>query len=185
MKRYVVVALVVIPLLLSCVSNEGSLDEFYFLHGATLERGPLGFTLTSPDVNALALREVGPYTEQVACEVTLQAQEGADRKNGFLVLADRGDPGGTVLAGVHIGGGEYAIWGSGVSEPVSVAADFDRNAVFEVQVLLDLVGRFVRMRVGGREFTAGLAESVTAIDVVGYNAESTTTHFSAIHVNGR
>lgn len=185
MKKVYIAAFLVMPALLSCVSTQSTLEDFFFLHGATLEEGPMGFVMNSPGGNAMALRNVGPFEEELVCEFRLQAVEGFEKMNGFLVLVDRGDPGGSIVAGVYIGAGEYSIFGTGVAESIVVPIDFDRAGVFTFTVLVNLREGWVEMKTNEREIGTALAAGMKQVDVVGYHADSTRTHFSDIHVTGR
>ena len=185
MKKVVAATLLAVSVLVSCVTTGHNIEDFFFLHGAILEEGPMGFILTSSNANALALRPVGPYSEKLVCEFSLQAFEEDGTRNGFLVLVDRGDPGGTIVAGVYIGAGEYAIEGTGVREPIVVPIDFDASGVFNFSVLVNFEKGFVEMKTNEREIGTGLAPRMKQVDVVGYHANSTTTHFSEIVTRGR
>ena len=186
MKRIIVLSLLTVSFLLACASTGSQLSDYFFLHGGVLEEGPMGFVMTSPGGNALALREVQvPYVEELVCEFSLQTFEPAEVMNGFLVLVDRSDPGGTIVAGVYIGAGRYAIEGSGVSEPISVPVDFDPAEVFNVTVLVSLTEGYVELQINDRVIGTGLVAHMTQVDVVGYHANSTRTHFSEIEITGR
>ena len=186
MKKIIVLSLVMVSFLLSCVSTGSQLSDYFFLHGGALEEGPMGFIMTSSGGNALALRAVEvPYVEELVCEFSLQAFEQTEVMNGLLVLADQRDPGGTIVAGVYIGARRYAIGGSGVSEPISVPVDFDPAEVFNVTVRVSLTESFVEMEIDEQVIRASLVADMTQIDVVGYHADSTRTHFSEIEITGR
>ena len=171
--------------LFSCATTGSQLSDFFFLHGGNLEEGPMGYVFTSPGGNAMALRPVGPYSEEMVCEFTLQAYEQRDTMNGFLLLVDRGDPGGTIVAGVRIGAKEYVIEGTGVRERIAVPVDFDQMGIFHLTVMVNLKERFVEMKTKEREIGTGLSPGIKQIDVVGYHADSTKTHFSDVKITGK
>ena len=185
MKKIIVVSLFAVFALFSCVSTGSILSDYFFMHGAILEEGPMGFILTSSNANAMALRRVDPYTEEMICEFSLQIVEDNDTLNGFLLLIDN-DGGGTIVAGVYIGAGEYAIEGTGVNEPIRVPiGDFDQTQVFNISVLVNIKKGFIEMKINEREISTSLAPNMKQIDLVGYHANSTKTHFSEIKIEGK
>ena len=186
MKNVAVGALVLA--LMSCASTQSRLSDYFFLHGAVLEEGPMErpmrYTLTAPTGNSLALRRGDPYTKIMRCEFSLQRAVHDGPMNGFLVFADSEVPEAVVTAGVYIGGGEYAIEGPGVREPIIVAADFDRSGVFKISILVDFERGFIEMKTPEREISTGLAPQVTQFDTIGYAAKETRTRFSEVRIVG-
>lgn len=183
MKRIGVVSVLAAAVLSSCVSVGSDLGDYFLLHGATLEKGPMGFVLTAPDENSLALRRVDAYSEEMRCEFSLQGVEDSDVQNGFLLLAD--DQGSTIVVGVYIGAKEYVIESTAVCEPIRVPADFDPTQVFNFSVLVDFRRGFVEVKTNEREIRASLVPHMKHVDRVGYHAKSTRTHFSEITIVGK
>jgi hypothetical protein len=183
MKKIIVMSLFVVFALVSCVSTGSGLSDYFFLHGATMEEGPMGFILTSSGGNAMALRRVGPYTEEMLCEFSLQIVEDNDFQNGFLLLSG-GQEGITIVAGVNIETREYVIKGTGVVEPIRVQIDFDKTQVFNFSILVNFEKGFIEMKTNEREIGTSLAPNMKQVDRVGYHADSTRTHFSEIKIVG-
>ena len=186
MKKIIVVSLFAVFALFSCVSTGSILSDYIFMHGAILEEGPMGFILTSSNENALAFRRVDLYTEEMLCEFSLQIVEDNDMLNGFLVLGGRGGELGTIVAGVNIGTREYVIKGTGVNEPIRVPiVDFDQAQMFNVSVRVNLKKGFIEMKTNEQEIGTALAPNMNQVDIVGYHANSTKTHFSEIEIKGK
>lgn len=185
MKKIIVVSLFAVFALFSCVSTGSILSDYFSMHGAILEEGPMGFILTSSNANAMALRRVDPYTEEMLCEFSLQIVEDSDILNGFLLLIDN-EGEGNIIAGVYIDAREYAIEGTGVNEPIRVPiGDFDQTQVFNFSVLVNFKKGFIEMKINEREIGTGLAPNMKQVDLLGYHANSTKTHFSEIKIVGK
>ena len=184
MKKDAVIILVAVLILFSCVSTGNTLEEFFFLHGAELEEGPMVFVFIAPNDNSLALKRVNTYTEEMVVDFRLQTAVGDGAMNGFLVLGEQENADTTITAGVYIGGGEYVIEGPGVMAPIHVPIDFDRTGVFEFSVLINFEKGFIELRSRDREIGTGLAPHMIQVDLVGYHAKSTRTHFSEIKITG-
>ena len=185
MKKIIALSFVAAVVLASCITMGSNIKDYFFLHGAILEEGPMKYVFTAPDGNALAFRKVDTYKEKMHCEFSLQRFEDNDILNGFVVLADQGNPVNTIIAGVYIGAREYAIEGSGVNEPIRVPVDFDQAQVFTFSILIDFKRGNIEMKTNDREISTSLAPHMKQVDMVGYHAKSTKTHFSDITIKGR
>ena len=109
MKRTTVISVLMATLILSCATTGSVLEDYFVLHGAGLEEGPLGFTMIGVNENSMALRNVDTHGREIIYEFTLQAAGDTEYKNGFLILSDQ-DSGATIVAGVYIGAQEFAIF---------------------------------------------------------------------------
>ena len=171
-----------------CLSIGGgdSLDRYTVSLGAELEKGPLGYTMTATEgSDGVALRPVGPFQEELVCRFTLKTDLPDGVRNGFLVLSDQQDRGRTIVAGIYIGAREFAIEGSGVTEPITVPVDFDQSKEFEVTVIVNFKQKFVEMRTSEREIGTGLASHMQQISDMGYKVNDTRTHFSRVKISGK
>ena len=185
MKRSIVILAIGALVLGSCASTKSAVGDYFALHGAILEDGPKGFVLTAPTVNSLVLRRIDPYTEEMRCEFTLQRATDEGPQNGFLVLVDQGDPEGVIVVGVYIGGQEYAIEGTGVTEPIRVRVEMDQARAFDLTVVVDFRKGYIELLTPEREIGTSLASHMKKVDTLGYHAKETITQFSEIMIVGR
>ena len=71
MKRIGTTSFLVAALLLACATTGSVLEDYFFLHGAALEEGPLGFTMTGANENSMALRNADVNGEEIIYEFSL------------------------------------------------------------------------------------------------------------------
>ena len=181
MKK-IMTGVLIAAVFLSCVTTDTkSHEDFFTLHGGAIEPGPMGYIVTGENVNSMAVKHIEPYTGVITCNVSLQIVEYNDILNGFLLVSDQ-ENGGIIKAGVYIGAGEYAIEGSGVVEPIRIPVDFDQNQVFHFSLLINFEKGFIEMKTNEREIGTGLASNMKQVNLVGYHADSTKTHFSEIEI---
>ena len=181
MKRIGTISFLMVALLLSCVTTGSVLEDYFFLHGAALEDGPLGFTMTGSNENSMALRNIDTHGEEIIYEFSLQAAGDTEYKNGFLVLSDQ-DSGFTIVAGVYIGAREFAIFGSDVAEPQNVQAELDWDQVFNVSILANFENSIIEMKINDRQISTTLVPEMKQANLVGYHASATKTHFSEVTI---
>lgn len=187
MKRVFIIAVVVILLCTGCAttSNREKAGDYRLENGAQLTDGPLGYIMTAPDTDALALREVTPYGEKMTVTFTMKTDLPDETRNGFLILRDAENYNTAIFAGIYIGVKEFTIEGPGVAESIVVPVEFDQNKEFKITVIVDFKERYIEMQTAEREIGTTLALHVGKINEVGYKVNSTRTHFSRLTIKGK